>query len=68
LIHWQCVLAAKRLPLFVVTSQKEEADKIIQRPGKTLLFLFVDGTVIKTAGKSKPDLFYYAAGKYKREV
>lgn len=50
------VLAAKRLPLFVVTSQKEEAEKLFSGQ-KNITVLICDGTVIKTAARVNPTYF-----------
>jgi uncharacterized membrane protein YphA (DoxX/SURF4 family) len=50
------VLAAKRLPLFVVTSQKEEAEKLFSGQ-ENITVLICDGTVIKTAARVNPTYF-----------
>lgn len=47
------ILAAKRLPLFVVTSKKDEAVKLLGNQ-KNVSILVCDGTVIKTAARVNP--------------
>lgn len=47
------ILAAKRLPLFVVTSKKDEAVKLLANQ-KNVSILVCDGTVIKTAARVNP--------------
>jgi len=50
------ILAAKRLPLFVVTSEKDEAVKLLGTQ-KNVTVLVCDGTVIKTAARVNPAFF-----------
>ena len=50
------VLASKRLPLFVVTSRKDEAIKLLGNK-KNVTILTCDGTVIKTAARVNPTYF-----------
>lgn len=51
------ILASKRLPLFVVTSKKDEAIKLLGNQ-KNVAILVCDGTVIKTAARVNPTYFF----------
>lgn len=50
-------LAAKRLPLFLVTSKKDEAVKLLGNR-KNITILVCDGTVIKTAARVNPTYLF----------
>ena len=58
------ILAAKRLPLFVVTSRKEEEQKAMAGK-KNVTILTCDGTVIKTAARVNPTYFIMNMGTIK---
>ncbi|HRI21242.1 MAG TPA: DoxX family membrane protein [Panacibacter sp.] len=50
-------LAAKHLPLFIVTSEKEKAMQLFGGNNKNIRILICDGTVIKTAARVNPTYF-----------
>ncbi len=50
-------LAAKHLPLFIVTSNKEKAIELFGANNKNIRILICDGTVIKTAARVNPTYF-----------